>query len=167
MTTIRKAKLGDEIGISQLFKECVEKKFWKYTATNKCDESLLERLKTSLSSQTSNSRYFVALSGEDKIIGSASYKFNTEGRMRHVVSFGWGVHPDFAGKGIGTRLVNFALTEAKKEGFVRAEADMAIKNISSWKLALKCGFEIEGVKKKALLTDEGKYIDTFIVGKLL
>ncbi len=167
MTKIRKAKLGDEIGIAQLFKECIEQNFWKYTATNKYNESLLEKLKISLSSQTSNSRYFVALSSENKIIGSASYKFNTEGRMKHRIDMGWGVHPDFAGKGIGTRLVGLVITEAKKEGFVKAEAEIAIENISSWKLALRCGFEIEGVKKKALLTDEGEYIDTFIVGKLL
>ena len=166
MIKIQKAKLGDEIGIAQLFKECIEQNFWKYTATNKYNESLLEKLKISLSSQTSNSRYFVVLNSK-KIIGCTNYKFNTEGRMRHRIDMGWGIHPDFAGKGIGTRLVSFALTEAKKEGFVKAEAEIAIENISSWKLALKCGFEIEGAKKKALLTDEGDYIDTFIVGKIL
>lgn len=34
-------------------------------------------------------------------------------------------------------------------------------------MALRCGFSIEGTKKKALLTDDGKYIDTYIVGKIL
>lgn len=48
-----------------------------------------------------------------------------------------------------------------------AEAEIAIKNVASWKMALRCGFNIEGTKKKALLTDDGKYIDTYIVGKIL
>jgi RimJ/RimL family protein N-acetyltransferase len=34
-------------------------------------------------------------------------------------------------------------------------------------MALKCGFKIEGIKKKAMLMDDGKYIDTYIVGKIL
>lgn len=59
-----------------------------------------------------------------------------------------------------------ALEFAKKKGFKRAEAEMAIKNKSSWKLAKKCGFKIEGIKKKALLTDDGRYIDTYVVGKV-
>lgn len=166
MITIRKAKLGDENGIAQLFKECIERNFWKYTETNKYSENLLKKFKTSLS-QTSNSIQFIALSNTNKIIGSASYIFKNEGRMRHRIDIGWGVHPDFTGKGIGTKLVNLCLIEAKKEGFMRAEAEIAINNTSSWKLALKCGFDIEGVKKKALLLDNGDSIDTFIVGKLL
>lgn len=78
-----------------------------------------------------------------------------------------GIHPDFTGQRLGTKLLNFALEDAKKKGFKRAEAEMAVKNIGSWKMALKCGFKIEGTKKKALLTDDEKYIDTYIVGKIL
>ena len=47
------------------------------------------------------------------------------------------------------------------------EAEMAIKNVWSWKMALKLWFKIEWTKKKALLTDDGKYIDTYIVWKIL
>lgn len=49
---------------------------------------------------------------------------------------------------MGTNLLQFAINEAKKKGFKRAEAEMAIKNIGSWKVALKCGFTIKGTKKK-------------------
>ena len=70
-------------------------------------------------------------------------------------------------KGVGTKLLRTALQFAKKKGFKRAEAEMAIKNKGSVKLAKKLGFKIEGTKKKALLTDDGKYIDTYIVGKIL
>ena len=88
-------------------------------------------------------------------------------RLRHRGELGWGVHPDYQGKGIATKMLTEALKFAKKKGFKRAEAEMAIENKASWKLALRCGFKIEGTKKKAMLTDDGRYIDTYIVGKIL
>jgi RimJ/RimL family protein N-acetyltransferase len=87
--------------------------------------------------------------------------------MRHRVDYGLGVHPDYFGRGIGTKLLKFVLDDAKKSGFKRIEGEIAIKNKASWKMALKCGFKIEGIKKKAMLMDDGKYIDTYIVGKIL
>ena len=167
MIKIRKAKLGDEIGISQMVKEGLKRNMWKYTGTNNYTKKKLENLRNSLSAK-STARHFIAIdSKSNMIIGSISYEFRKVGRLRHRIDLGWGIHPDFAGQGIGTKLLNFALNDAKIRGFKRAEAEMAIKNIGSWKMALKCGFKIEGTKKKALLTDDGKYIDTYIVGKLL
>ena len=168
MIKIRKAKLGDEIGISKMVKAGLNKNTWAYTGTNKYTKKKLENLRKSLSEKNSTSKNFVAVDSQtNMIVGSASYLFNISGRIRHRVDMGWGVHPDYAGQGIGTKLLNFALNDAKKRGFKRAEAEIAIKNVSSWKMALKCGFKIEGTKKKALLIDDGKYIDTYIVGKLL
>jgi len=77
------------------------------------------------------------------------------------------VHPDYQGRGIATKLLKALLVEAKKKGLKRAEAECAVANVASWKLAKKCGFKIEGKKIKALITDDGKSIDTYIVGRLL
>ncbi len=166
MIKIRKAKLGDEIGISKVVKEGLKRKSWKYTGTNKYTKKKLESLKNSLSAK-STSRCFIAIDSKtNNIIASIHYEFKKVGRIKHVIGLGWGVHPDFEGQGIGTRLLNFALNDAKKRGYKRAEAEIAVENIASWKMALKCGFEIEGTKKKALLTDDERYIDTYIVGKL-
>jgi RimJ/RimL family protein N-acetyltransferase len=93
--------------------------------------------------------------------------FRRTGRLRHRADVGWSVHPDYQKQGIGTKLLKHTLDFAKKKGLKRVEAEMAIKNKGSWKLALKLGFKIEGTKKKGLLTDDGKYIDTYFVGKLL
>jgi RimJ/RimL family protein N-acetyltransferase len=168
MIKFRKAKLGDEIGISQIMKEGLKRNSFKYTGTNKYTTKKLETLKNTLSSNKSTSYFFVAINSiSNQIVGSINYQFKKSGRLRHRVGLGWWVHPDFEGQGIGTKLLDFALTDATKKGFKRAEAEIAIKNIGSLKIALKCGFEIEGTKKKALLTDDGEYIDTHIVGKLL
>ncbi|MFW6027126.1 MAG: GNAT family N-acetyltransferase, partial [Candidatus Woesearchaeota archaeon] len=103
----------------------------------------------------------------NKVVGNSAYIFSKKGRLKHRVDFGWSVHPDYQGNGIATKLVNLALDDAKKKGFKRAEAEFAVENIASYKLVLKCGFEIEGTKKKAILTDDNRLIDTYIVGKML
>lgn len=167
MIKYRKARLGDEIGISQMVKEGLKRYSWKYTGTNKYTKKNLERLRESLAKK-SNSKAFIAIESKtNKVVGSCNYNFRKGSRLSHRVDLGWGVHPDYEGQGIGTKLLGLALDDAKKRGFKRAEAEMAIKNKGSWKMALKHGFKIEGTKKKALLTDDGKYIDTYIVGKIL
>jgi RimJ/RimL family protein N-acetyltransferase len=71
------------------------------------------------------------------------------------------------GMGIATKLVEATLKEAQRRGFTRAEAEAAVKNTASVKLAVRCGFKIEGKRKNGLLLDDGKYADTYLFGKIL
>lgn len=165
---IRKAKLGDEQGIVNLMKEGLRRKNWLYTGANHVSKDRLEKVKKQLSTKLNERYSFVAIDRKTgKIVGLTHASFKRSGRTRHRIDCGWSLHPDYQGKGIGTKMLNYMLDYAKKKGFKRAEAEMAIVNKASWKLALKCGFKIEGTKKKALLTDDGKYVDTYIVGKIL
>ncbi len=49
----------------------------------------------------------------------------------------------------------------------RLEAEMVAKNTASVRLAEKFGFKREGTKRKAFLSDDGKYLNTYIYGELL
>ncbi|HOW37042.1 MAG TPA: GNAT family N-acetyltransferase [Candidatus Pacearchaeota archaeon] len=166
---IRKAKLGDEYGIVDIIREGLKRKTSNYTGTRKITQDKVEKTKKSLESKHPEGYHFVAVDkSTNKIVGSLWFGFRgNHSRLRHRGELGWGVHPDYQGKGIATKMLTEALKFAKKKGFKRAEAEMAIENKASWKLALRCGFKIEGTKKKAMLTDDGRYIDTYIVGKIL
>ena len=166
--TIRKLRKGDEEGRAEVVNEGLGRKNWKYTGINKpLSKKDIIKLKKDITKKKNN-YHFVAIDKEkNKIVGLIELSFKKIGRKRHRANFGWGVHPDYQKKGVGTKLLKTALQFAKKKGFKRAESEMAIKNESSVKLAKKFGFKIEGIKKKAILTDEGKYIDTYIVGKIL
>ena len=77
------------------------------------------------------------------------------------------VHPDYTGKGIATALLKGVIQEARKRGIKRIEAEAALENKASVNLAKRCGFKIEGKRKKGLLTDNWRYIDTYLFGKIL
>ena len=111
---------------------------------------------------------FVALDKNNgKIVGLVSFGAKEKGRSRHRGELGWSVHPDYARIGIATKLVKRVLVEARKRGFKRAEAEAAAENLSSVKLAKKCGFKIEGKRKAGLLLDDGRYVDSYLFGKIL
>jgi RimJ/RimL family protein N-acetyltransferase len=165
---IRKAKKEDASGIGELTKAGLKRKNWIYTGTNKFDKKKMERLKKVFYSKPQTTIFHIAVDKKNqKVCGSANFSFRDYGRLRHRVDLGWGVHPDYQGRGIATKLLIESLDCAKKMGFKRAEAEMAIENEASWKIAKKLGFKIEGTKKKGMLTDDGRYIDTYIVGRLL
>ena len=166
---IRKAKPGDEIGIAEMRKEGLKRKNWNYTGSNDIpDKKKLAKWRKSFSDKNAEGFSFVAIdTKQHKIIGSIGSSFKKKGRLRHRIDMGWGIHPDYYRKGIGTKLLKESLKFAKEKEFKRAEAEAAIENIASVKLAKKCGFKIEGTKEKGLLLDNGKYVNTYIFGKIL
>jgi putative acetyltransferase len=147
----------------------LKNKNWLYTGTNQpFSKEKIERMKKDLSSRNPDSYSFVAInSSNNQLVGSIIFSFRKKGRLRHRGDLGWGVHPDYQGRGIGSRLLKAALLYAKDKKFKRAEAEVAVENVASVKLAKNAGFKIEGRKRKALLTDDGRYIDTYVLGKVL
>jgi RimJ/RimL family protein N-acetyltransferase len=167
---IRKAKPGDEKSVAEMVAEGLKRKIWLYNGSNTIpDEKKIEKMRKRYEEWGKNNFVFLAINkNTKKVVGSITADFKKVGsRIRHRIDCGWGVHPDYMGQGIATKLLKTLLAYSKKDGFKRAEAEMAIENIGSWKLAKKCGFKIEGTKKKALLTDDGRYVDTYIVGRWL
>jgi len=165
---IRKAKKGDETGIARMIKEAIKKKAWPYTGMVKYTKQKFHSLKKLLASKSKTVIIFVAEDRVNKrIAGNSNYSFQKSGRLRHRVDIGWMVHPDYMRKGIGTRLLNAVLEDAKKKGYKRAEAEVAVENKASLKLAKKYCFKIEGRKRKALLLDDERMVDTYVFGKLL
>ena len=69
-----------------------------------------------------------------------------------------GVHKDYRGQGIGTRLLGATLDAAEKYGLERVELEVYTSNTRAIRLYEKRGFITEGVKKKARKLD-GKYYD--------
>lgn len=165
---IRRAKFGDGKGFVEYWNEGIKRKFFIYTGKNS--------LRTKKDIINANKRYkkiskdnfvFVAIDKTTgKIVGTSSVSAGV-GRNRHRAELGWFVHPDYTRKGIATQLVKSVIEESKKNGIKRIEAEIVVKNIPSIKVAKKFGFILEGKRKSGLLLDNGKYVDTYLFGKIL
>jgi len=169
MIAIRKARKGDGKGITESFNDGLKRGFNIYTARNQpFDKKKIKEIEKDIKEKSKCRFSYIAFDkSSGKIAGSASLYGKGSGRVSHRAELGWWVHPDYAGKGIATKLVSALIKEAKRLGFKRLEAEVAVKNIPSIKLAKKMGFKVEGRKKCGLKLDNGKYVDTLIFGKII
>lgn len=101
------------------------------------------------------------------IVGLALFTVNKFSKTQHRAECGWFVRKSYMKQGIATKLVKELIKEAKKKGLRRLEAESAVSNEASLRLAEKLGFEKEGIKQKALMLDNGKLEDTYILGRIL
>jgi ribosomal protein S18 acetylase RimI-like enzyme len=94
----------------------------------------------------------VALSeeeGQARVVGWCDISPMEREGFTHRGTLGMGVHKDFRGRGIGTRLIDEAISKAKGKGLERIELEVFASNAPAIKLYERVGFEVEGVKKKA------------------
>ncbi|MBM7633134.1 GNAT family N-acetyltransferase [Geomicrobium sediminis] len=87
-------------------------------------------------------------------------------RTKHSVRLVIGVLDSYRGQGIGHRLFNFIDSWAKLQGIARLELSVVTTNEAALRLYRKCGFTIEGEKRKSLCIDDVFY-NEYIMSKLL
>jgi len=161
---IREFRARDEVGIGRMMAKAMRKKKFSLLSMDKSPskKKLREWRKANLSGKT----YCFVAEADGKIVGDLTFTPGS-GRTRRRAAFGWSVDPDYWQQGIASRLLEKAIQEAKRLKLERLEAEIVVKNITSVKLARKFGFKREGIKRKAFLSDDGKYLDTYIYSKLL
>ena len=105
---------------------------------------------------------------EGKIVGTYIIKANQEGLGSHVANGSYMVDSDARGLGIGYKLGEHSLIEAKKAGFLAMQYNMVISSnkaaISLWE---KLGFEIVGRLEKAFKHKKLGYVDVFVMYRML
>lgn len=80
----------------------------------------------------------------------------------HRGTLGMGIVTAHRGRGLGLRLINSALAQARKVGFVRVELCVHADNPRAIALYDKVGFVREGVQRDAICID-GQYGDTIMM----
>ncbi len=166
---IREFEKGDGRGVIRCFNSGMIRGINKYTGSNTlskpADAKALD--KQYIESRRSNFG-FVGLNPQDnKIIGACFFSARPEGRTKHRGEVSCGVDPNYLMQGVGTKLLKKTIDKATKSGFTRVEVEVAEGNIASIKLAERCGFKKEGVKRRGLILDDGTYMDVYVYGKLI
>lgn len=80
----------------------------------------------------------------------------------HRGTLGMGIVPAYRGQGLGLKLINAALAQARKAGFVRIELSVHSDNARAISLYERVGFVREGVQRDAVYVD-GEYRDAIMM----
>jgi ribosomal protein S18 acetylase RimI-like enzyme len=114
--------------------------------------------------EKNNPTYFALYN--QKVVGWCDITRKDNPRTQHRGSLGMGLLPEFRGMGIGPRLMETAIEQAKKTGIEKVELQVYTSNIRAIKLYKKFGFEEEGLVKHFRKLD-GQYFDCLNMYKFL
>lgn len=105
---------------------------------------------------------------ESKILGSFYLKANQPDLGSHICNAGYMVSPDAKGKGIGRKMAEFSLPEAKRLGFKAMQFNFVVKsNEIAVKLWLSLGFEVIGEIPEAFQHQENGLTNALIMYRKL
>ena len=124
--------------------------------------SFIERQATS-----SNQLYLLALlNGE--IAGLVNITADFHERIRHIGQVFVVVKKAFWNQGLGRILLEETLTWAEDSQVIRRlELSVQVRNERAVHLYKDLGFEIEGLQKRGAYLKEGKFLDVYLMGKLI
>ncbi|MBC8943894.1 GNAT family N-acetyltransferase [Xenorhabdus indica] len=96
---------------------------------------------------------------DGKVVGTIGLFTYVNPRRRHVVGIGIGIDAGYSGKGIGSKMMEFAIDYAFNWlACIRIELEVFTDNEKAIALYTKFGFEMEGIKCKAAFKN-GQYCD--------
>jgi len=106
---------------------------------------------------------------KDKLIGlTYLYRNIMNERIKHIGKWGIVIHPDFQNQGIGTIMLKNLENRANQIGIIKLEASFQSRNHIAEHLYIeKLHYKIEGIKKLAILLENGTFDDEILIGKLL
>lgn len=111
---------------------------------------------------------FVAEDDDGVPAGTYYLKANSTGPASHVANCGYMVLPDAAGRGLGRRLCEHSLQEARTRGFRAMQFNLVIatnaRAVHLWK---SCGFEIAGRLPGAFAHPVQGFVDALVMFRTL
>jgi putative acetyltransferase len=103
---------------------------------------------------------------EGKIVGNIGFEHSQQPRTAHCASFGLGVHDDYHGMGVGSKLLETVIDLADNWlNIQRIQIEVNADNKAAIALYNKYGFEIEGEALCSAFRD-GEYISTYYMARL-
>ena len=122
-------------------------------------------IKNIIEKSVSGDNLILVATDSDNIIGFISAERGIPKRIRHTAYIVIGIREKFRGMGIGSRLFSALDIWARENGITRLELRVISSNVVAKHLYEKNGFEVEGIKKNAMII-EGNYVDEFYMAKL-
>jgi L-amino acid N-acyltransferase YncA len=111
---------------------------------------------------------WVAVKGEERILGMYKLQPNQAGRGNHVANASYMVSPHAQGAGVGRMLGEHSILEARRQRYLAMQFNYVVSTngaaINLWK---RLGFSIVGTLPKAYRHRRLGYVDAYVMYKLL
>lgn len=105
---------------------------------------------------------------DDAIAGLVSITADFHERIRHIGQVFIVVKRAFWNQGLGKLLLEEAIDWVENSGVIRRlELTVQVRNERAVHLYQAFGFEIEGIQKRGAYLAEGKFLDVYLMGKLI
>ena len=104
---------------------------------------------------------------ENRVVGHLQISIGTSPRFREMGDLFIYLHQEYQNVGLGTALMNQAITLARERRLHRVELTVVADNHRAIHLYEKVGFQREGLKRENYLGEDEKYHDEIIMGILL
>ena len=160
--TVRPATEADASALVELRKKLfTETQFmlWEPAEFTQTAEDERKRIATQYSRPTS--LLLLAEEGTEAV-GLLSAVGGERNRLRHVAVLALGVTMSHWGQGIATAMLREAVAWSLGAGLKRLELTVHTSNIAAISVYLRCGFEVEGIRRSSLLVD-GRYVDEYLM----
>lgn len=109
---------------------------------------------------------FLVIESDGRLVGFIAVLGSELKRIRHRASVVIGILLEFSGHGLGKMLFKQAEEWARDNGITRLELTVMTHNRRALWLYSSTGFNVEGIRRKAMKVD-GKDIDEFYMSKIL
>ncbi len=162
---IRQVRLSDAAQLVSFKREVSSESKFLLTCPDEVEDIIDQRRMIALYLGDSR-RIFLVAEYNNQIIGMITLSGSSRRRIMHKGELGISVRKQFWGKGIGSSLMEECLKIAKQKGFKKIQLEVMSNNNRAMALYKKFGFEVEGVKKKAVFIDN-EYVDLVVMGKWL
>ncbi|MGL6108284.1 GNAT family N-acetyltransferase [Romboutsia sp.] len=140
-----------------------ETKFMMFEPGERSDD--INIVKARIENSINGDNLILVATEDENIIGFLSVQRGVPKRIKHTAYIVVGIREEFRGKGIGSKLFLELDMWARENNITRLELSVICSNTVAKHLYEKNGFEIEGIKKNAMIID-GKYVDEFSMAKL-
>ncbi|MDQ3929987.1 MAG: GNAT family N-acetyltransferase [Chloroflexota bacterium] len=132
----------------------------EFTLTVEEERAILEA-----DAKSDNSVFMVA-EANGQIIGLLDCSGGKRKANRHSTYLGISIRKEWRGQGVGTALMVAAIEWARGTGIItRMELEVFAHNARAIHVYEKCGFQVEGTRRKAFYRD-GQYIDSITMALL-
>ena len=116
--------------------------------------------------ESDHASYLLVAEGNGELAGYAEVSVLPYARARRTGYVVMGVRAAYSGKGLGRALLGAARDEAARRGLRRLELTVMTHNLRALNLYLSCGFELEGLRRNALVVGD-RAVSEYYLGLLL